>query len=155
MNAYGGVNVYIHIFLTSALAGGEWSASRPGRFTSGDRILDRRLGGPQSQSGRLGEENIIEPYRDSNSEPSVVQPIASRYSGSTVSTSTSGYRHSLKHGFNPLTSSGNAEIHLVITQRTAVSSVATVLTVAVNQPVSQPEQINASLMYVTSVTAHI
>jgi hypothetical protein len=36
MKAYGGVDVYIHI-LTSALAGGEWSASRPGRFTSGER----------------------------------------------------------------------------------------------------------------------
>jgi hypothetical protein len=34
MKAYGEVDVYIHIFLTSALAGGEWSASRPGRFTS-------------------------------------------------------------------------------------------------------------------------
>jgi hypothetical protein len=35
MKAYGGVDiyVYIHIFLTSALAGGELSASRPGRFT--------------------------------------------------------------------------------------------------------------------------
>jgi hypothetical protein len=32
---YGGVDVYIHIFLTSALVGGEWSASRPGRFTPG------------------------------------------------------------------------------------------------------------------------
>jgi hypothetical protein len=31
MKTYGGVEVYIHIFLTSALAGGEWSASRPGR----------------------------------------------------------------------------------------------------------------------------
>jgi hypothetical protein len=30
MNAYGGVDVYIHIILTSALAGGEWSASHPG-----------------------------------------------------------------------------------------------------------------------------
>jgi hypothetical protein len=27
----------MHIFLTSALAGGEWSASRPGRFTPGER----------------------------------------------------------------------------------------------------------------------
>jgi hypothetical protein len=27
--------IYIHIFLTSALAGGEWSVSRPGRFTPG------------------------------------------------------------------------------------------------------------------------
>jgi hypothetical protein len=33
MKTYGGVDVYIHIFLTSALAGGDWSASRPGCFT--------------------------------------------------------------------------------------------------------------------------
>jgi hypothetical protein len=31
------VDVQIHIFLTSALVGGEWSASRPGRFTPGER----------------------------------------------------------------------------------------------------------------------
>jgi hypothetical protein len=31
------VYVYIHIFLTSALVGGEWSASRPGRFIPGER----------------------------------------------------------------------------------------------------------------------
>jgi hypothetical protein len=35
MKAYGGVDVQVHIFLTSALAGGEWSGSRPGRFTPG------------------------------------------------------------------------------------------------------------------------
>jgi hypothetical protein len=29
MKAYGGVDVEIHMFLTSALVGGEWSASRP------------------------------------------------------------------------------------------------------------------------------
>jgi hypothetical protein len=34
MKAYGVVDVYIHVFLTSATVGGEWSASRPGRFTS-------------------------------------------------------------------------------------------------------------------------
>jgi hypothetical protein len=33
MKAYGRVDVYIHVFLTSALVGGEWSVSRPGRFT--------------------------------------------------------------------------------------------------------------------------
>jgi hypothetical protein len=33
----GGVDVYIHIFLTSALVGGEWSGSRPGRFTAEER----------------------------------------------------------------------------------------------------------------------
>jgi hypothetical protein len=32
-----GVDVYIHIFLTSALVGGEWSTSRPGCFTPGER----------------------------------------------------------------------------------------------------------------------
>jgi hypothetical protein len=37
MKAYGGEDVWIHIFLTSTLAGGEWSASRPGRFTPGER----------------------------------------------------------------------------------------------------------------------
>jgi hypothetical protein len=37
MKVYGGVVVQMHIFLTSALAGGEWSASRPGRFTPGER----------------------------------------------------------------------------------------------------------------------
>jgi hypothetical protein len=40
MKAYGGVDVYIHIFLTSPLAGGEWSASRHGRFTPGGRTSD-------------------------------------------------------------------------------------------------------------------
>jgi hypothetical protein len=35
MKAYGGVDVYIHIFLTSALVGGEWSASRPAALSPG------------------------------------------------------------------------------------------------------------------------
>jgi hypothetical protein len=35
MKAYGVVDVQIHIFLKSALVGGEWSASRPGSFTPG------------------------------------------------------------------------------------------------------------------------
>jgi hypothetical protein len=35
MKAYVGVD---HIFLTSALGGGEWSASRPGRFTTGEKF---------------------------------------------------------------------------------------------------------------------
>jgi hypothetical protein len=32
-----GVDVWIHVFLTPALVEGEWSASRPGRFTPGQR----------------------------------------------------------------------------------------------------------------------
>jgi hypothetical protein len=35
MEAYGGVDVEIHIFLTSALGGVEWSVLPPGRFTPG------------------------------------------------------------------------------------------------------------------------
>jgi hypothetical protein len=37
MKAYGGVDVKIQVFLTSALVGGKWSASRPCRFTPGKR----------------------------------------------------------------------------------------------------------------------
>jgi hypothetical protein len=39
MKVYGGLDAQIHIFLTSALAGGEWSASRPGRFAPGTHSL--------------------------------------------------------------------------------------------------------------------
>jgi hypothetical protein len=52
-------------FLTAALAGGEWSASRPCRLTPGGNSpqypLDRRLGGPQSRSGCYKEEKNILP----------------------------------------------------------------------------------------------
>jgi hypothetical protein len=41
--------------------------------------LDRRLGGPQNRPARSGENSW--PYRDSNSEASVVQPVSSHYTG--------------------------------------------------------------------------
>jgi hypothetical protein len=37
MKTYGGVYLEIYVFLTSAFVGGEWSASRPVRFTPGER----------------------------------------------------------------------------------------------------------------------
>jgi hypothetical protein len=37
MKAYGGVDIYIHAFLTSEIFGGEWSASRLDRFTHRER----------------------------------------------------------------------------------------------------------------------
>jgi hypothetical protein len=37
MKTYWGVDVIAHVFLTSALVRGEWSASCPGRFASWER----------------------------------------------------------------------------------------------------------------------
>jgi hypothetical protein len=37
MKAYGGVDIYIYVFFTSAPVGDEWSALRPGRLTTGER----------------------------------------------------------------------------------------------------------------------
>jgi hypothetical protein len=36
MKAYRGVDVQTHVFVTSALVGDGWSASRPGRFIPGE-----------------------------------------------------------------------------------------------------------------------
>jgi hypothetical protein len=51
--------------LTSALDVGELSVSCPGHFTLQGKSpwypLDRRLGGPQSRSGRGGEEKNSQP----------------------------------------------------------------------------------------------
>jgi hypothetical protein len=54
MKAYRGVDVQIHVFFTSALVGGEWSASRLYRFTPGIHWIGG-LAEPQSRSGRYGK----------------------------------------------------------------------------------------------------
>jgi hypothetical protein len=59
MKKYGGVDVEIHVFLTSALVGGEWSASRPGLISPG-KELPLPIG-PQSRSGRHEEVKILAP----------------------------------------------------------------------------------------------
>jgi hypothetical protein len=48
MKAYGRVDVYIHIFLTSALVGGERLVSRPCRFTPGERAPGTHWVAPRS-----------------------------------------------------------------------------------------------------------
>jgi hypothetical protein len=70
MKTYEGANVWIHVFFTSALVGGEWSTAQPGRFTPLYPLV-RRLGGPQNRSGLRRE--------DTNSDLSVIQPVAIRY----------------------------------------------------------------------------
>jgi hypothetical protein len=49
MKTYGGEDVHTQVFLTSALIGGEWSASRPGSFIPGERDSGTHwLGGPRA-----------------------------------------------------------------------------------------------------------
>jgi hypothetical protein len=45
MKVYGGVDVQIHIFLTSALVGSQWSALRPCRFIPGETPGSHWIGG--------------------------------------------------------------------------------------------------------------
>jgi hypothetical protein len=63
MKEYGGMDVETHVFLTSALDGGEWSTSRPGLFIPGEGAprypFDRTLDGPQIRSGRHREVKIL------------------------------------------------------------------------------------------------
>jgi hypothetical protein len=80
MKTYRGVDVYeIHIFLTSALVGGEWSAVALPPGKSPRYPFYRRLGGPQSWFWRYGEVNIFDPIGTRTAAPLVVQPVASRY----------------------------------------------------------------------------
>jgi murein endopeptidase len=58
---------------------GEWSASRPGRFTAGEKNPGtHQIGGWVGVWITWRGDNSW-PYRDSNSNPSVFQPVASRY----------------------------------------------------------------------------
>jgi hypothetical protein len=82
MKAYGGVDVQIHISLTSALVGCEWSVSHPGSFTPGERSPGPHwIGGSVDPRASLDDvkkrEILILPGLEIR--PSVVQPVASRY----------------------------------------------------------------------------
>jgi hypothetical protein len=71
-------------FLTSALDGDGWLASCLSCCIPGDQHpLDRKLGGPQSQSGRRGEEKNFAP---AGNQTPAVQPIARCYTDWATST---------------------------------------------------------------------
>jgi hypothetical protein len=77
MKTYGGSGGTALPFLTSALDGGEWSVSRftHGSTTAPDTHWTR--GGPQSRSGRYGDEKNLTPAK--NGTP-IAQPVARHYS---------------------------------------------------------------------------
>jgi hypothetical protein len=56
MKAYGEVEyIYIHVFFTSPVLGGEWSSSTQWKIAQFP--VDWRSGGPQTRPGRYGEVN--------------------------------------------------------------------------------------------------
>jgi hypothetical protein len=69
--------------LASALDGGEWSASRSGRFTPRERThCTHCIGGwvgPRAGLDMVSKRKIPSPRRESNSDHPIVQPVASRY----------------------------------------------------------------------------
>jgi hypothetical protein len=82
MKAYGRIVVYISIFLTSALVGSEWSALPPGHFNPEERapVIDCIGGWVDPRTGLDDiEERKFLTLRDSKSDSSFVQPVASRF----------------------------------------------------------------------------
>jgi hypothetical protein len=69
--------------LTSALVGGEWSASRPDRFTPREEAVGTHcIGGwvgPRTILDAAVKRKISSPHRESNPRTPIVQPAAQRY----------------------------------------------------------------------------
>jgi hypothetical protein len=72
------MDVYIHVFLTSALVGGEWSTSRPGRFIPGERAPRTVLDDVKKRK--------ISPLPGLELRNLRFQPVASRYTDCAIST---------------------------------------------------------------------
>jgi hypothetical protein len=78
MKMYRGVDVQIHLFLTSALVGGEWSASRPWRFTPGTHFIGSWVD-PRAGLDDMEKLKCLTLPGLELPPPLVVQPVASRY----------------------------------------------------------------------------
>lgn len=72
------VRVYIHLFFNSALVRSEWLAPLPARLTAGDNNSKYPRGRPRTGLDD-GEKKTILSLPDSNSDPTVIQPVSSRY----------------------------------------------------------------------------
>jgi hypothetical protein len=77
------VEVQRHAFWTSALEGDEWSASRPVRFSSGERAPGTHwIGdwvGPRTVLDAVVKRKIPSPRRESKPRTPIVQPVGKRY----------------------------------------------------------------------------
>jgi hypothetical protein len=83
VKTYWGVEVQLHAFLTSARDGGEWSASRPGRFAPRERAPSTHyIGGwvdPRVVLDAVVKRKIPSPRREPNPKTPIVQPVAQHY----------------------------------------------------------------------------
>jgi hypothetical protein len=79
MKAYWRVEVQLYLFIILALHGDEQWASCPSCFNTMERLRRinciRRLGGPQGETGRLGEEKHLFPCQESDDDSSISQPV--------------------------------------------------------------------------------
>jgi hypothetical protein len=82
MKAYGGVVVYVHVFLTSAVVGGGWLASHPGHIIAGEGAHGTpRIGDWVGPGAGLDD---VEKRKISDSDPLAVQPVAGRYNDCAI-----------------------------------------------------------------------
>jgi hypothetical protein len=82
MKAYGGVDIYIHIFINIGLTAGEWSTSHPSSFTTREKAPGTHwIGGwvgPRAGLDDMDKRKFLTLPR-LELRPLVVQPVARRY----------------------------------------------------------------------------
>jgi hypothetical protein len=79
--------VQIHVLLTSALVGGEWSASRPCHFIPRERVPGTFwIGSLVDPRAGLGDTELLRflTLPGSNLDPLIVQPVGSCYNDYTT-----------------------------------------------------------------------
>jgi hypothetical protein len=88
MKAYWGSGVIAPFIFDLSTNGGEWSASRPGRFTPKERAPGTYwLGGwvgPSAVLDAVVKRKIPNPRRESNPKTPIVQPVAQRYTDRAI-----------------------------------------------------------------------
>jgi hypothetical protein len=89
MKAYGGSGGTVPLTLTSALDGGEWSASRSGRFTARERAPRTHWIGGWVGPRAMLDAVVKSPRLESNPRTLIVQPVAQRYTDEAI---TAGHK---------------------------------------------------------------